>query len=244
MKTKERDMEMFRWFVSDLALINDNSKSTCGGEKVYTCENKVSREDKIAFLDSLSRNRMSYLLRLMEKWKTDRKKLGNMTSSDVRAWIKENDTRYEEPILSFMRDFITDDYVICGKYDYYMPSFLCHRRLHLLDDVVIDLFDGRDLVDSCFHKQLRICEAKERKYFESHDEYCILRDKLRNFATKYGTTFGVNLGLNNDDKSITVLSADNASRVITMEEIKTLIAQYEKLETYAVELAKEIEINY
>ena len=57
---------MFEWKVEDLALLNQKSNIFFGKEKIYDCENKVSREDKIDFVDSKQRGILSYLLSLNE----------------------------------------------------------------------------------------------------------------------------------------------------------------------------------
>ena len=62
---------MFEWKVEDMALLNQKGGVFIGKEKIYDCESKVSREDKIAFVDSFQDGKLSYLLSLIDKFKED-----------------------------------------------------------------------------------------------------------------------------------------------------------------------------
>ena len=53
---------MFEWKVEDMALMNQKSGLFLGKEKIYNCESKVSREDKIAFVDSFQDGKLSYYI--------------------------------------------------------------------------------------------------------------------------------------------------------------------------------------
>ena len=44
---------MFEWKIEDLALLNKKSSVLLGKERIWNCESETSREDKIAFVDSL-----------------------------------------------------------------------------------------------------------------------------------------------------------------------------------------------
>ena len=62
---------MFEWKVEDMALLNQKGGVFIGKEKIYDCESNVSREDKIAFVDSLQDGKLSYLLYLIDKFNED-----------------------------------------------------------------------------------------------------------------------------------------------------------------------------
>lgn len=63
---------MFEWKVEDMVLLNQKGGVFLGKEKIYDCESKVSREDKIAFVDSLQDGKLSYILALAEKFNEER----------------------------------------------------------------------------------------------------------------------------------------------------------------------------
>ena len=62
---------MFEWKVEDMVLMNQKSGLFLGKEKIYNCESKVSREDKIAFVDNFQDGKLSYLLYLIDKFNED-----------------------------------------------------------------------------------------------------------------------------------------------------------------------------
>ena len=63
---------MFEWIVEDMVLLNQKGGVFLCKEKIYDCEHKVSREDKIAFEDSFQEGKLSYLLELIEKFNADK----------------------------------------------------------------------------------------------------------------------------------------------------------------------------
>lgn len=75
---------------------------------IYDCEDSVSREDKIAFVDSKTDGKLSYLLSLIEKFNADKDNLPKKDSmfgepevktTSLKAWIKRNDTKYSQNII-------------------------------------------------------------------------------------------------------------------------------------------------
>ena len=65
---------MFTWNVEELMLLNGKS-FFLGREKIYAPEQSVSREDKIAFVDSLNDGKLSYLLSLIVLFEKDRESI-------------------------------------------------------------------------------------------------------------------------------------------------------------------------
>lgn len=225
---------MFEWKVEDMKLLNQRGGIFFGKEKIYGCEHKVSREDKIAFVDGLQDGALSYLLGLIEKFNADKENLpkdnwGCVKTVSLKAWIRRNDTKYNRHII--------DDEYHYGKYR------LLGTSRYITNDYRGAYDTYEDLVDEMFHRQLKECEKRERKYFLEHDEYSILKSKFRN--KRYDTTFGVNISDCSDGK-LYVYEADNYDnrREITMDELKDLLAKYEQLDSLVGKLTAETHIVY
>lgn len=225
---------MFEWKVEDMVLLNEKGRISLGKEKIYECESKVSRKDKIAFVDSLQDGKLSYLLSLIKKFNVEKDSLpkdgyGNVKTVSLKAWIKRNDTKYYRPII--------DDYCNYGEYCILgMQRWITNNNKRYYDTF-------EDLVDELFHRQLKECEKEEHKYFLKHDEYSILKQKFR--CRNFYTTFGVNIGDCSDGK-LYVYSNDNDEdrREITIEELKDLLYKYEQLEALVEKLTAETNIVY
>ena len=225
---------MFEWKVEDMKLLNQRGGMFFGKEKIYDCEHKVSREDKIYFVDSMQNGALSYLLKLIEKFNNDKANLpkdswGNVKTVSLKAWIKRNDTKYSRHII--------DDIYNYGKY-----------RLLGMSRYITNDFKGaydtyEDLVDEAFHRQLNECKKKEHKYFLEHDEYSILKRKFRD--KNHCTTFGVRICDCSDGKMY-VYDTDNDDnrREITIDELKELLAKYEQLDALVEKLTAETHIVY
>lgn len=220
---------MFDWKVENMELLNE---PCIGKEKIYLCESKVSREDKIAFVDGMNDGKLSYILELVKKFEEDKESLpkdsyGNVKTVSLKAWIKRNDTKYDRPII--------DDWYHYGKY-----RILGSER-YITNDYkgTYDIYD--DLIDEVFHRQLIECERKEKQYFLEHDEYSILKKKFR--ERKYNTTFGVHIVTCSNDNIYIVDDNDN-EREITIDELKELLAKYEQLDKLVEKLTEETHIVY
>lgn len=155
---------MFEWKVEDMKLLNQKGGLYYGKEKIYNCEHEVSREDKIAFVDSLQDGNLTYLLGLIEKFNDEKMGLpkdnwGGIKTVSLKAWIKRNDTKTRWGIID--RDYQYGKYRMLGTGRYITSN----------QSGAYDTYE--DLVDEMFHRQLRECEKKERKYFLEHDEYSI-----------------------------------------------------------------------
>ena len=89
---------MFTWNVEDMALLNQKGGVILGKEKIYDCEHKILRDDKIAFVDSMQDGVLSYLLFLIEKFNEDKENMpkdswGHVKTVSLKAWIKKNDNK-------------------------------------------------------------------------------------------------------------------------------------------------------
>ena len=220
---------MFTWNVKDMVLLNQKSGVFFGKEKIYNCESELTREEKIAFVDSMQDGKLSYILSLAEKFKKDKESLpqdswGYVKTVSLKAWLRRNDDRK-----------LVDDKYSYGKINFLNSRFIwCVNTKH-----TYDTYD--DYVDEIFHRQLKKCEEMEKKYFLEHDEYSILKKKFRN--RKYDTTFGVRVGEWSSGKICVVDENDN-EREITIDELKELLAKYDELDKLVEKLTAETHIVY
>lgn len=225
---------MFEWKVEDMVLMNQEGGIIINKEKIYDCENEVSREDKIAFVDSMTDGKLSYILGLIEKFEQDKESLpkdgwGNVKTVSLKAWIKRNDTKYSRPVI--------DDWYKYGKY----TILRCDRHIETNRKGTYDTYE--DLVDECFHRQLKKCQQEEINYFHEHDEYSILKKKFRERG--YDTTFGVHIADWSDGRmTVRDESDDSKERDITIDELKELLSKYEQLDALVEKLTKETHIVY
>ena len=217
---------MFEWKVEDMVLMNE---PRIGIEKIYLCESKVSREDKIAFVDSMTDGKLSYILELAKKYEEEKELLpknnwGSVKTVSLKAWLRRND----------VRNIVDRDY----RYGN-IRFFFCERHIGSING---GYYYGvyKDYVDEIFHRQLNACEREEKKYFLEHDEYSILKRKFRD--RKYGTTFGVHIADWSNGR-LTVVDDDN-ERDITIDELKELLEKYEQLDRFVEKLTAETHIVY
>lgn len=229
---------MFEWKVEEMALMKNHADVYSGRYKVtlYACENSVSREDKIAFVDSKTDGKLSYLLSLIEKFNADKDSLPKKDSmfgepevktTSLKAWIKRNDTKYSQKLI--------DDWFKYGKYN----LLDCERNIQSNRKGDYDYYE--DLVDEVFRKQLMKCEEEEQKYFKDHDEYSILKKKFEEKQRQYGTTFDV--GIVTGSCGVCVGDFD-CKRDISIDELKELLSKYEQIDALVEKLTKETHIVY
>lgn len=216
--------------------IKSKSRVFAGKEKIYNCELEISREDKIAFVDSMQDGKLSYLLNLIDKFIQDEKNMpknqwGNVKTVSLKAWIKKNDTKYDRPIID--NEFRYGAYSILGE----RRTITCNVKGSY------DTYD--DLVDELFHRQLRELEKQERSYFLEHDEYSILKSKLREYLDKYSVSFGVNISTCSDGEIYIYSGKDyDDTRKITIEEINELLSKYKQLDSFVDKLTTETHIVF
>lgn len=223
---------MFEWKVEEMALMNEKTKFFLGKERIFDCESEESREDKIAFVDSMTDGKLSYLLSLIEKFESEKEALpkdnyDNVKTVSLKAWVKRNDTKYERPII--------DDWYHYGKY----TILRAERYIQSNSKGIYETYE--DLVDECFHRQLLECKKEEEKYFAEHDEYSILKKKYR--ERNHHTTFGVHICVWSSGR-LTVSDDNDNERDITIDELKELLAKYEQLDALVEKLTAETHIVY
>lgn len=221
------------WNVEELKLYNQKGGVFFGKEKIYDCESKVTREEKIAFIDNLIDGKLSYLLELIDKFNKDKETLpkdnwGYIKTVSLKAWINRNDTKYERKIID--NKFTIGEYRLLGT----------KRNIDSNYKGTYDTYE--DLVDELFHRQLKECEHIEMNWFLEHDEYSILKKNFGN--RKYDTTFGVNIGeRSNGDIYVYEENGEN-KRDITIDELKELLSKYEELDKMVEKLTMETNIKY
>lgn len=229
---------MFEWKVEEMALMNNRADVYNGRYKanVYACENFVSREDKIDFVDSKTDGKLSYILSLIEKFDFDKEKLpkkGSMfgepevKTTSLKAWIKRNDTKYPQKVI--------DDWFKYGKYN----ILGCERNIQNSYKGTYDYYD--DLVDEVFRRQLMKCEEEEKKYFSEHDEYSILKKRFEEKLNQYRTTFGAEIWTGSSGVQV---GGSDKRRKLTIEELKELLSKYEQLDVLVEKLTAETHIVY
>ena len=164
---KEKNMS-YEWNAEDMKLMNEKCNNYINGEKIYSDENKVSREEKIEFLDKMNDDKISYMLKLADKFQEDKDKLakdeyGYYKDASLKAWLKKNDYRN---IVDTSKTLIGS--ITLVGYD----SFGYGRRNIQNINLQANYDLHEDFVDELFHRQLKICEKQEEQYFTEHDE-CI-----------------------------------------------------------------------
>lgn len=229
---------MFEWKVEEMALMNNHADIHNGRYKIaiYSCENSVSREDKIAFVDSMQDGKLSYLLSLIEKFNEDKDNLPKketmfgepeVKTTSLKAWVKRNDTKYSQKII--------DDWFKYGKYN----LLGCERNIQYNHKGEYDFYE--DFVDEVFRRQLMKCEEEEHKYFREHDEYSILKKKFEEKQNQYHTTFGAEIWTGSGGVQI---GNSDKRRKLTVEELKEFISKYAQIDTLVEKLTEETHIVY
>lgn len=223
----------FVWKVEDMALMNEKSNIYIGNEKIYKAENKLTRQEKIDFLDSMNDGLTSYILNLADKLKEDKENgvikkdtYGEMKAISYIAWINRNDTRN----------------CVDSIYDRGSINFTPYRKINMLN-TNISMFRGStysDYVNEAFHLQLKNLENQEKQYFREHDEYEILKTKISKYSDKYGT-FGLNIW--KTGRRLSFYKNDNANsaeRQITLDELKLLNNKYEEMDKFYAKITAEL----
>lgn len=200
----------------------------CAGGYMFACENSSSITDMIAFVDGVLDNQLTYILQLGQKFENDSKSLpkdryGNVRTQSLKAWIKRNDTR----------NMLETEYR-CGKINWRFGGF------------IYTVYAGNtyvDFVKEVFHKTLCLCAEAEQKYEREHNEYYTYSKVLSEKMRKYGTAFGVLLC---EVNGVVYLSdtQNKKYRQLSMEEIKSLLAAYEKLDNEIKQIEYSISIKY
>lgn len=227
---------MFIWNVEEMSLMGNKHKEYIEGNQasIYDCEKSVTKEDKIAFVDSMQDGKLSYLMDLIKRFEAEKEGMpkdswGSVKTVSLKAWIKRNDTGYAPHGL-------IDSTYSYGKYHLLGTE----RNINSNSKGPYDTYE--DLVDEMFHRQLRECENKEKTYFLEHDEYSRLKKEFRE-KSFHSTTFGVHVGYSSNG-DVYVLGEGEKKRPITIEELKELLDKYAQVDDLIEKLAAETHIVY
>lgn len=226
---------MFTWNVEELKLRKVHI--FYGNEPHFSAEDTTSREDMIRFLDDMNDGMMSYILDVIEKFKAEedmlpKDKWNNVKTVSLKAWLKKNDPRN-----AFDRDYRYGRYRFMGT-ERYINSDVNHPGP----------YDSQgDLVKECFHRQLKVCRYKEDAYFAEHDPHTIALNRVREYLEKYGTSFGINLGISSKEIVTDCRQWGNNSKYtpqLTLEQCNFFIKKYEALEKVIAELSENAESDF
>ena len=153
----------FTWNVEELKLKKERDSHK--NLQIFSVENSLSRDEKIAFIDSRFDGQMSQLLDLYNKFQVEKDTIkmgvdGDYKFNSLKAWYTKN-----------MSDFRYSDYSL------EIWGIGCNRTIdRLMNKHAYDLYS--DIVDQAFHQLIWDLYKKENKWFKEHDEYSILTKKL------------------------------------------------------------------
>lgn len=227
---------MFEWKVEELKLRKEYESKNNKRNFTFNCEYQTDKADKIAFVDAMQDGKLSYIVNLAEKFAQEKEtlpkdKYNNVRTVSLKAWLNRNDIA-----KLFDTRFSYGSVCFCGiRTD--IQSINTKRGFWLYDD----------FVDEVFHAQLMECLQQENHYFDTHDEYTIMKHRLLQNMQKYGTTFGVIISYSSNgavEISGEDANGDTHSRPITMGECEELLAKYAQFEQLITKLTDETHIVY
>lgn len=180
--------------IEDLKFYNE--KNNCyshndkrlGNHYIYNCENEMTQEEKIAFIDEHyerdgRKGYATYILGIIDKYLAEKYSIpkdsyGCVKKASLKAWLKRNDPRH-----------VIDDHCHYGAYYFigrgYSDFATKTPRPAWTSNVPYYNEDGR-LVDLWFHDLLNDFYEKEKTFFEDHNSTIL---KARE-VYKYGRTYG------------------------------------------------------
>lgn len=219
--------------VEEMKFLNMNVREECMQRrynrrrvvKVFEIEDKLSVEEKIAFIDEVEDGIATYLLDLFDKWEKDYDELkkdsyGNVKTVSKKAWLKRNDTRKK----------INDSYNIGHYYlfgsEYNEMSVTCPYTNWGFSM----LYSEKHIVNQWFHDLCNILYGKEKKYFQEIDPVSIKIKKVKEYADFLGIL---------DNKIINDIYY-NGKIDVTEEVLDSILDGYGKLETYYNMISKEV----
>lgn len=227
---------MFEWKVEELKLRKEFQTIKINRTRIFNCEYRLTEAEKIAFVDAMQDGKLSYIVNLAEKFAQEKDtlpkdKYNTVRTGSLKAWLNRNDT---------VKLFDT-------RFDY-GSVYLCGIKTHIQSiNTKSGYWHYDNFVDEVFHAQLMDCMQQENHYFDTHDEYTVMKHKLLQKTEKYGTTFGVLITYSsNGDVKIRGedVNGESRSRPITIEECEELLAKYAQVEQLITKLTDETHIVY
>lgn len=221
---------MFDWKVEQLALLKEKGNRKVSNGFKFDCENTLSQQEKIAFINQRTNGLLDYLLELQQKFNEDVANLphdnfGNVKTTSLKAWLKRNDSKN----------------MIDNKWHHGQMRMYSDFNIQSPQTSIRNIANSSS-INTIFHSELLKCLEEERQYFVTHDDYEILKTSLEEKMSKHGTTFGVKICLSSDGE-VTV-GDFRKDRPIEKSEIRKLLQAYDELERTTLELSQEIINDY
>lgn len=239
---------MFNWKVENMALRDEvlkkdlkwNNyevfKTTYSVPYIFDCENAVTREEKVVFVDKMTEGKLGYILNLVKKFNEEKDTMPKDSYNEVRtlslkAWLKRNDYRQA-----------VDNRFRYGQILFFDKVTYIHH-LNNLDDI-------NKYVDCIFHKQLVACLNEEMEYFAAHDEYSVLTEeikhcigKTRNYETYLETRNIIKCETSSYGTSLYISDKDGTKRKLSLEELKEVKEDFKEIDAFMVTLAQRRQQN-
>lgn len=243
-----RGNKMFEWKVEDMRLreeaINENLKwssyevfkNTYKAPYIFKCENAISKEEKIKFVDEMTNGKLSYIINLVNKFDNEKETLpkdsyGEVKTVSLKAWLKRNDSEQ-----------VIDNYFECGLIRFFGDT----TRIQHFDNI------GK-YIDRIFHHQLAVCLNEEMKYFVTHDEYSVLTNQLKSqIGEVYGCKYSVYLDKRNivqvvksyEGFSLCTYDKNGTQRKLSLEELKEVKQDFDEIDAFMETLAQKRQKSY
>lgn len=243
-----RGNKMFEWKVEDMRLkeeaINENLKwssyevfkNTYSEPYTFKCENAITKEEKIKFVDEMTNGKLSYVINLVNKFDNEKETLpkdsyGEVKTVSLKAWLKRNDSKQ-----------VIDNYFKCGLIRFFNDT----TRIQHLDNI------GK-YIDRIFHHQLAVCLNEEMKYFVTHDEYSVLTNQLKNqIGEVYGCKYSAYLDKRNivqvvksyEGFSLYTYDKNGSQRKLSLDELKEVKQDFDEIDAFMETLAQKRQKSY
>lgn len=226
---------MFKWDASE-GLLLKSVMLPYHETEVFALESKISREDKIEFLDSRLEGKISFLLELADKLEKERESMPKDSWNDIKtvslkAWIKRN----------------CDIPNLIDTEHYHGKIYLGGSSRNIKSINQKGAYDTyADFVDEMFHKELLKCRDEERRYFREHDEYTILMDEIHDRLNR-GNFYTFGLSICYGSKGVFLTPSEESyepKRRLTLDEMKKLISMNEKVQDFVDELTLKNDIDF
>lgn len=229
---------MFEWKIEETRLMkeyDDKDMSECKWQR-FDAED-ISREEKIAYIDSRSEGRMSAVLKLYEKYMAEkdglkRDKYGCIKSVSFDAWVKRNTK--DMPVRC-----IND-----GRVWFPWCAGMDRRFATLNHKGWFDTYD--DIVDEVFRRLLMDHVRDERKWFAAHDEYSVLSKKLAHSPYFSLLCEEAEPEMYVDDACDRIVYEDESGEYVKLgiEELRFLSDACDGLKTHIREYSKKIAADF
>ena len=221
---------MFNWKVEEMKIMNMTE------EERSAFEAEVSMEDKIAIVDSMQDNKLSYIMGLAKKYQADMEDEYGCTPTEYqkKAWVRKNDHRELIYRRSASYSNYGDFFVLEGGNLFTYPN-----RIHSYNSLTENEF-----VDRIFHKQLMECKDKEMDYFYESDTNAMQFLEIDDWVYEFGlnhtddNSFYIRVSCPEDKKDhgeikiIKYEPNDYKTKILSEDDIKTFATMLKTLDSY------------